>query len=419
MSRLRTDRLRVARSRIGGPCIGRRRRPCRPARRIKGRVRIGHASGRRREPRVGERRPDRNRPDRDRLHRHRTGRATGRVERRVRIACAAHRGNRCRRRIGNRRLHRHPRHHRRGATRRVGIIGGIRVVPAGRRPPAPVPAAAQRNLVCGQPHRGPAAAILPVRPAATGSVCRQRPAHRDLRAQVGRDRRHVVHGLVRQPPALRQVVVQPLRPGVVGGQERRRAVFPVHLADIGGAGHDVVVRLEWIAAQVVLPFELGIGRRHQLHQPHRPGSGGDRLAVAILVPARLLVHHRPDPLPRHAEPIRRLLDVWPPRISRRPRLRIAHAARAVAGPRRIPATAAARRQQAQQRQQPEQARQGNGGVLERHGDLHGDQGRPPDQPERVANGRILLCRADMPQDPASGPVPARPIPSPSQRETQR
>ena len=100
----------------------------------------------------------------------------------------------------------------------------------------------------------------------------QRAGERHRRAQIRRDRRQVVHRLVRQGGGPGQVLVQPVRPGVVGSQEGRRTVTVIHLPDIRRACQDVVVRVIRVAAQVVALAQRFVRRGDHLHQPHRTGG---------------------------------------------------------------------------------------------------------------------------------------------------
>ncbi len=129
-----------------------------------------------------------------------------------------------------------------------------------------------------------------------------------------RDGGDVVHRLVGQPALARQVVIDPRRAGIVGGEEAGRAVALVHLPNVAGAGHDVVVRVVRVRTEAVLRLQVGVGRGHQLHQAHRARSRGDGLAVEIFVTTGFLVHHGADPRGRHAETLRGLADVGPPGV---------------------------------------------------------------------------------------------------------
>ena len=137
--------------------------------------------------------------------------------------------------------------------------------------------------------------------------------------QTRADRGNVFARFVRQRAVVAQIVVQPVGAGVVGGQEAGRAVDVVHLAQIGGAGHDVFMRIERVRPKVVAFPQLVIRAGHHLHQAHGAGVGGDQAAIAIQRATGFLAHNRPDPAVRHIEALGRFPDVGAPGIARRAR----------------------------------------------------------------------------------------------------
>ena len=147
-----------------------------------------------------------------------------------------------------------------------------------------------------------------------------RRAHLRIHAHdVRPDHRHVAAGLIRQRTIVRQVVIEPAGPAIVGGEEARRAVDVVHLPQIRGAGEDVVARIERVVAQVVPRTQLVIGRGHHLHQAHRAGIGRDQFAVVVEPATGFHPHHGADPELGHVESRRRFVDVGAPRILGRSR----------------------------------------------------------------------------------------------------
>ena len=109
----------------------------------------------------------------------------------------------------------------------------------------------------------------------------------------------VVPRLGRQAAAVEQIVLQPARPRIVGRQEGRRAVEVVHLTQVGGAGHQVIVGVIGVVTQAVAGAHLGIGAGHQLHQAHGANRAGGAGAAA-----GFLAHDLAHPALRHVEAAR-------------------------------------------------------------------------------------------------------------------
>ena len=100
--------------------------------------------------------------------------------------------------------------------------------------------------------------------------------------QIRPDHRDVAAGFVRQRPVVGKVVVQTRRAGIVGGEEPGGPVDVVHFPHVGDAGHDVVMRIERIVAEVMTYPQLVVGARHDLHQAHGAGPGRDQLPILVL-----------------------------------------------------------------------------------------------------------------------------------------
>src|SRR6185437_13602881 len=182
--------------------------------------------------------------------------------------------------------------------------------------------------------RNPAAAIVvgvPVGPSVADArrnvdgqrvhrvlLCR-RPDMRIHPQQARPDHGHVAPGLVRQRPVVRQIVVQAVRAGVVGRQEARRAIDVVHLPHIGYAGHDVVVRVERVIAEVVPVAKFLVRAGHHLHEPHGSGARGDQLPVQVLLAAGFDPHQGSYPHVRYVESGGSLTYIRSPRVLGRSR----------------------------------------------------------------------------------------------------
>ena len=114
----------------------------------------------------------------------------------------------------------------------------------------------------GRPRRpGPSAvARFRIRTAARRDIQRQL-VHRELLAGDGHarrgisqrraDRRDVVARFVRERPLIREIIVQSVGTRVIRCQEPWRSVHVVHFAHVPDAGHDVVMRIERIGAEIV------------------------------------------------------------------------------------------------------------------------------------------------------------------------
>lgn len=101
-------------------------------------------------------------------------------------------------------------------------------------------------------------------------IGRQWPRKGHRVAEIGCHRGEVIHRLVRQVGRAGKITVDPIRPGIVGGQEAGSAVLVIHLADISGAGQNIVVRVIGVVAEPVAFAQPLICRGHDLHQTHRP-----------------------------------------------------------------------------------------------------------------------------------------------------
>ena len=116
-------------------------------------------------------------------------------------------------------------------------------------------------------------------------------------AEVGADIGDVAAGLLGEGAVAGEVVVEAAGPGVVSGEESGGAVYVVHLADVGGAGHDVVVGVEGVVAELAVSgAQFVVCGGHDLHEAHGSGAGGDKAAVAAVESATgFLVHDGADP----------------------------------------------------------------------------------------------------------------------------
>ena len=179
--------------------------------------------------------------------------------------------------------------------------------------------------------------------------------------QLRPDDRDITSGFVRKPPCIGQIIVQTGRAGVVGGEEPGGAVDIVHLPHISDAGHDVVMRLERIVAEVMPGAQFVVGAGHDLHEPHRTGAGGDQLSVCTIGPAAgFLAHESADPPVGNIEPIGRLPDVRAPWVLGRARRGVI-AADGVVVPRTVTGrigTLATGGQQSQRHKSPSSPEQG-------------------------------------------------------------
>ena len=89
------------------------------------------------------------------------------------------------------------------------------------------------------------------------------------------------------------------RTGIVGSEEAGGTVPIEQLAQIGGAGEDVVVRIIWVGAEAVAGTQSSLRFRHDLHQAHCSlGRQSTHVAEA------LDLHHGAYPLRGNAEPLR-------------------------------------------------------------------------------------------------------------------
>ena len=72
-----------------------------------------------------------------------------------------------------------------------------------------------------------------------------------LHANHRRELRDVVLGLAWQRPAFDEMFVVTRRTGIVGGEKSRRAIAIEHLAEIRGAGQNVVMGIAGIGAEAM------------------------------------------------------------------------------------------------------------------------------------------------------------------------
>src|SRR6516164_312169 len=111
-----------------------------------------------------------------------------------------------------------------------------------------------------------------------------------------RDRGDVGDGVLRKRFPCCEVLFVPRRTGMVGRKEACRSEAIVHLLQIRGASHNVVVRIEGIETQLIASAELNPSARHKLHQAEC--AAGRRRAM---VASALNLHHGTDPACRDGE----------------------------------------------------------------------------------------------------------------------
>ena len=122
-------------------------------------------------------------------------------------------------------------------------------------------------------------------------------------AELGREASDIVRGLGGQRSAAKKMILVAPWTGVIGGENSYLAVAVEHLGKIGGARHDIVVRVEWIGTKTEFGLQLSICLRHDLHKANR-AFFRDGFGVAIAFGA----HDGAYPIGRNVESSRRFLD---------------------------------------------------------------------------------------------------------------